>query len=388
MELEVLASPYLNAGIGTRGPAAPRSLSAPQSTLANTVSPQVFRLVLDAAVRAGVPISHLAHIGCLDQSLQSYGLTRLPTADLHELWDVLARAAGREVGVRVAAAAEFGRLHVWDYLIRSASTLAQGFRDAGRFCAVVCDPSTEFRVVEDGALLHVTYVESDTCGPADIARREFVLALAIRRAREGFGEAAAPLRVDFAHPAPAHREYLVHALGTDNIHFDRGADMINFLNCEQPSGPRGYDPQLREILHFYAQSVIDRAMLTPALTWLDAFRAAVRETIFYSTDYEISLDAAAHRLAVSTRTLQRHLTRHGTTWRIELETARRELAVALLSDATLPIQSIARRLGYRDHTTLARAFHRWTGQSPTTYRRSLQPASVANMGIEATKISP
>ncbi|MEU6583352.1 AraC family transcriptional regulator ligand-binding domain-containing protein [Nocardia sp. NPDC046763] len=348
-----------------------RGASLQRPALANTVSSHMVRLVLDTAKLAGVQGPHLAHIGGLDRSLLPYNRTRIPTADLYRLWEVLARTAGREMGVRAAATAEFGRLHVWDYLIRSAPTLADGFRDAARFSAVLCDPIAEFHVKENGDQLQVTYVDTPTNEPVDIVHREFALAVAVRRAREGFGPAATPVRVDFAHHAPTHREYLVKSLGTDNIHFDQRSDTITFLTCGSASGSleHEHDPQLREILHYYAQGLIDNAR--PEHTWLDTFRSALRETLSSSNEIAVTLDAVAHRLVLSTRTLQRRLTAHDTTWRVELETARRELAVALLHNPALPVKSIAHQLGYRDQQTLSRAFHQWTGQSPSTYRRSL-----------------
>ncbi|GAB2451281.1 helix-turn-helix transcriptional regulator [Nocardia tengchongensis] len=369
MKVQELATPHLKSIMGVQNKNSPARVCGQRPALANTVSSHVVRVVLDVAELAGVQGPHLAHIGGLDRSLLPYSRTRIPTADLYQLWDVLVRTAGREVGVQAAASAEFGRLHVWDYLFRSAPTLAEGFRDAARFSAVICDPAAEFRVVENGDQLHVSFVDTHTSEPVDTVHREFALAVAVRRAQEGFGKAATPVRVDFAHHAPTHRGYLVKALGTDNIHFNQKSDTLTFLNCGPTSGSLDHDPQLREILHFYAQAVIDCTELVP--TWLETFRSALGETLSSSTDKAITLDAVAHRLALSSRTLQRRLTEYDTTWRIELETARRELAVALLHDRERPVQSIARQLGYSDQQTLARAFHRWTGQSPATYRRSL-----------------
>ncbi|GAB2524122.1 helix-turn-helix transcriptional regulator [Nocardia heshunensis] len=340
-----------------------------KSALANTVSSLVIRLVLDAAQPAGPQGPQLAHIGGLDRSLLPYDRTRIPTADLYRLWEVLVRTGGREVGVRAAATAEFGRLHVWDYLIRSAPTLADGFRDAARFSAAICDPSVEFRVVEDGDQLQVTYVDTPSKDAVAQVHREFALAVAVRRAQEGFGPAATPVRVDFAHSAPPHREYLVRALGTDNIHFDQRSDTITFLNAGSARGAHPHDPQLREILHFYAQAQIDTAR--PASSWLETFRSELRESFCVTADGTVSLEVVADRLNLSGRTLQRRLTEQDTTWRAELETARHELAVSLLHDRTLSIQAISRRLGYRDHQTMGRAFRRWTGQSPSAFRRSL-----------------
>jgi AraC-like DNA-binding protein len=369
MASERLAPPHLKSTVGEQRASVPGPVRGRSTVLANTVSSQVVRLMLDAAELAGVGGPHLAHIDGLNRSLPSCSRTRIPTADLHRLWDVLHRTIGREAGVRVAATAEFGRLHVWDYLVRSAPTLAEGLHDAARFSSAIGDPSAVSRVIENGAQLMVTFIGPPHNEPVDVVNNEFALALLIRRAREAFGEAAIPVRVNFAHHSPPSHDYLISALGTDNIHFDQESDTITFLNCGRASGPHEHDPQLREILHLYAQTLIESAR--PAPTWLETFRTTLRETVSEKIGCGVTLDTVAHRLALSGRTLQRRLTEHHTTWRLELETARHELAVALLHDPDLPVQSIALQVGYRDHQTLARAFHRWTGQAPTTFRRSL-----------------
>ena len=38
------------------------------------------------------------------------------------------------------------------------------------------------------------------------------------------------------------------------------------------------------------------------------------------------------------------------------------------------IGEVAKYLGFKDHSSFSRAFYRWTGMSPRTYRQSLQRA--------------
>ncbi|MFJ9775185.1 helix-turn-helix domain-containing protein [Kitasatospora sp. NPDC101157] len=57
-----------------------------------------------------------------------------------------------------------------------------------------------------------------------------------------------------------------------------------------------------------------------------------------------------------------------------MDAVRHEQAARLLRDTRLPAQSIAARLGYADPRALRRAFQRWTGHTPDTYRKSAVPA--------------
>ncbi|MGP3690116.1 helix-turn-helix domain-containing protein [Streptomyces sp. IBSNAI002] len=80
--------------------------------------------------------------------------------------------------------------------------------------------------------------------------------------------------------------------------------------------------------------------------------------------------AVARRMAVSTRTLQRRLDEHGTTWNEEAEGLRRARITRLLHDTDLGIDAIAARSGYADARALRRAVQRWYGTTPGALRRS------------------
>jgi AraC-like DNA-binding protein len=75
-------------------------------------------------------------------------------------------------------------------------------------------------------------------------------------------------------------------------------------------------------------------------------------------DQAMLLTVAARRLHVSPRTLQRLLEREGTSWRSEVDTARREQAARLRRTGVTRSQA-ASRLGYSDARSLRRAARRW-----------------------------
>jgi AraC-like DNA-binding protein len=85
---------------------------------------------------------------------------------------------------------------------------------------------------------------------------------------------------------------------------------------------------------------------------------------------EPDVDAVADELAISGRTLQRRLRDEGTSFREVLATTRRDLAEALLATGVGSVTEIAHRLGFSETAAFSRAFRRWTGQSPATWRRA------------------
>jgi AraC-like DNA-binding protein len=82
----------------------------------------------------------------------------------------------------------------------------------------------------------------------------------------------------------------------------------------------------------------------------------------------VSIDSLATRLGTSPRTLQRRLKQRGTTFWTLVAQCRFEIASALLRDTDLPVQAIARQVGYSTPGAFARAFANWAGQSPRAFR--------------------
>lgn len=83
---------------------------------------------------------------------------------------------------------------------------------------------------------------------------------------------------------------------------------------------------------------------------------------------KMSVQLAAELASTSVRSLQRQLTREGTSWRDVLTKARFDHAARLLRETECPILEISMDLGYSDPSHFARAFRGLTGVSPSAYR--------------------
>ncbi len=86
---------------------------------------------------------------------------------------------------------------------------------------------------------------------------------------------------------------------------------------------------------------------------------------------QVSIDATAHALDTSTRSLQRGLSSMGIRFRDIVNRTRCEHAAELLRDRTLRVHEIAEEMGYSSSTHLCRAFRKAAGMPPMEYRASL-----------------
>jgi AraC-like DNA-binding protein len=80
----------------------------------------------------------------------------------------------------------------------------------------------------------------------------------------------------------------------------------------------------------------------------------------------------AAALHMSTRTLKRRLAEQGVTFSSLVDAERRDEALLLLRTASLSVNEVAEQLGYSALPAFIRAFARWTGTTPSEYRRRVE----------------
>jgi AraC-like DNA-binding protein len=83
-----------------------------------------------------------------------------------------------------------------------------------------------------------------------------------------------------------------------------------------------------------------------------------------------SIDVVATQFGMHRRTLDRRLQRHGVLYSELVDEVRHEVACQLLRDTGLQVQQIAESLRYSSAANFATAFRRWSGVTPTGFRRA------------------
>ena len=82
------------------------------------------------------------------------------------------------------------------------------------------------------------------------------------------------------------------------------------------------------------------------------------------------LERLAQELCVSGTTLQRRLQQEGLSYQRLKDDLRRDIAIDLLSSATMTVADVAAHTGFQETSAFHRAFKKWTGVSPGAYRHS------------------
>ena len=100
------------------------------------------------------------------------------------------------------------------------------------------------------------------------------------------------------------------------------------------------------------------------------FVASLQQAIApLANETPLSLELGAEIANTSPRTLRRWLALQGTTWRQIVDRVRFEACERRILESSLTITEISADLGYSDQAHFTRAFHRWTGEAPSAYRR-------------------
>lgn len=81
------------------------------------------------------------------------------------------------------------------------------------------------------------------------------------------------------------------------------------------------------------------------------------------------IEDVAECLHLSPRTLQRRLSDKGVSFTTLFDNERRQLALELVAKQAMPLAHVAAYLGFSDQSSFNQAFRRWTGLTPTAFRK-------------------
>ena len=259
------------------------------------------------------------------------------------------------------------------YAIMTSHTMGDAMMLASRFISMRL-PFMQMYVSELG---HKTSLQFQTDIEMQPLRNEIVLAVLIgmhfmSKSLTGI-DVESTIDVDF--PIPAGFERFYKHLPNSKINFDQSHTMISFDRMYLDLKMVNADPISSQIAINQCEAELSALGIQGRRQRISM---KVREILTRhlpqdpeKTGHLLGIEAVAERLHMSDRTLKRQLSREGTTFSNIVEEIRYRHATALLSRTDFTLDQIAEQLGYSDLTNFSRAFKRWSGRSPSQWRKEI-----------------
>ncbi|WP_120501270.1 AraC family transcriptional regulator [Roseovarius sp. EL26] len=193
---------------------------------------------------------------------------------------------------------------------------------------------------------------------------EATLASAVSLSRQVCPVPFSPVEVFAKHAAPKSKLFHEDWFGCPvTFGADLDAVLISKEAMERPNilGDEGISRYL--ISHLDAE-LADLKSATPLVAQAkDSIAQALNEGAPLMADI-------ARSLGLSARSFHRRLSEHGLSFQTLTEETRRELAEGLLRDEQYSLADVAFLTGFSEQSSFTRAFKRWLGKTPASYRKS------------------
>lgn len=271
----------------------------------------------------------IAHTGC-----PHLGLLVGRQGGLHSLGLVgLLVQNSQDVGTALRSLERFFHLRV-----RGAALILEVDGDTARMGHVVHGSVPATDQINDGALAEVYNILRVLCGPS---WQPSEIQLARRMPSD-----TKPYRTFFAAP----------------LRFDATMHAVVFASKWLDLELKSVDPEL--------QGLLSREVGRLENEFGDDFPSQVRSVLRASlATGGISASKIAALFSMHERTLARRLDASGTGLRELIEEARHDVARQMLESTSLDVGQIAESLGYARASIFTRAFRRWSGTTPTAWRK-------------------
>ncbi len=332
------------------------------ANMPSTVSAQSLRPLVARLRAVGLRVAPLLTRHGLTLDVLNDPAARLPHAQAVALWEAAAEAAQAPCfGLQAATFLTRDDFGVLPMVLATSATVREGLQRLVHLHALVHDPPTLSLEATPGdglALVH-------SMPPGEPTSRhvtELVLAGCFVALRQATADRdAVPTAIRFSHPAPLDpsEHHAVFGVAPE-FSAPRSELVLPAALLVRPHVLAA--PQVLSVLEAHAESALTH--LTPVQS------LAQRVRTLLTADDGPALDAPtlAHRLALSERSLRRHLAEEGTSLTALRDEARASRALDLVTATARPLADIAEALGFSDVSAFSRAFKRWHHRPPSSFR--------------------
>ena len=284
-------------------------------------------------------------------------------SDYYEFFESVARAdpRGVDLPLRVGASMRSDDYGAFGLAWKSALNLRGSFERAERYARVLTSVSTyEAIEAEAGVYMHLHRDGERRLGLR--LSNEATLASIAAISQEVSTGQVNTLAVYFKHKGPESTAAHERHFGCP-VHFraDRDALLVSHESMRAPN--RLGDPSIVQFFDTHLDAELAKFDDDASL------ERRVRIHVSQSLSEGVpSVSDVARRFDMSGRTLQRRLSDRGYSFHTLVDESRRELAERLLRETAYPLAEVAFLTGFSEQSAFNRAFKRWAGQTPRSYR--------------------
>ncbi|MFT7287252.1 MAG: AraC-like DNA-binding protein [Halieaceae bacterium] len=285
----------------------------------------------------------------------------------YALWERIARAEpeGFSLPIRVGKSMQCDDYGAFGLAWKTALSLGRSFDRAARYGRVLTSV-TQYDLEQSGSgtLFHLRREGERGLGLR--LSNEASLASVVAISRQVCAGPFSPQTVFFTHAQPenvaAHEAYF----GCEVVFgADKDALLVNTADLDIPN--RLGDASVSSFFQSHLEAELEKLPDDAGL------ERRVRIQISQQLSEGLpGLSEIAARLGMSGRTLQRRLAERGYVFQTLVDEARRELAQRLLRETQYPLAQIAFLTGFSEQSAFNRAFKRWAGQTPRSFRIKVQ----------------
>ena len=272
---------------------------------------------------------------------------------------------GTTIPLRAGAAMCCDDYGAFGFAFKSARTLRGSYLRAGRHARVLSTVSTyTLEPTSGGAYMHLHRAGERTLGLR--LSNEATIASIRTISREVSSETFRALAIYFKHPQPETTEHHEAFFGCP-VYFnaDRDALLVSENSLQAPN--KLGDASIARFFDVHLEAEIEK--MGDGVPLERRVRDRVKKTLSAGVP---ALSTIAAELGMSGRTLQRRLSEEGYSYKHLVDESRRQLAKRLISRTEYPLIEVAFMTGFSDQSAFTRAFKRWAGQTPRSYRLATQ----------------
>ena len=260
------------------------------------------------------------------------------------------------IGLELARRTPLGAYPLLDYLVATSETVAKGVEQLSRYMRLVGNP-TEIRAHQDNGEGRIEITNAPS--PFSVEYSLSLMVLHFRTETEGgFAVTCVSLR-----HAPDDAPAFAGGLGCE-VKSRASWDGVVVPAAVWHRPLRRRDSVLRRFLETQADQILTRLATRPGVA-CEVQRALARDL----TGGAERIARVARELGMSGRTLQRRLAAEAVSYQQLVDAARKEAAARYLAESTLAICEVAYLVGYSEPAPFHRAFKRWYGMTPETFRQ-------------------